>query len=343
MGRVQDRRSENETLTYYDELGLPASASDEEIRRAYLNLVRLLHADAQPEASLKRFAEAQLKRASRAHAVLADPERRRRYDAELASGGQEMDTPAPNSRMAGRSRARALITLGWLICAFAGAVGIGWYVSQQPGSPPAPAQVNAAPAPPDVATKPPNAAGPSQPQAPAAAPADSSELDSLRSELADAKSERDRALDEIALQKKELDFLASRIVAGPSGVAAGCSRFAGLWVLPQARTAPVTSAYTPETVDLILGERAGSIQGRYWARYPGMGSPDPPLVHFYFEGQCQNDAVNAAWSGVGGSKGEVQLRLASDNALQLVWSVTDTGKQTGPASGTVALVRKRAL
>ena len=51
--------------------------------------------------------------------------------------------------------------------------------------------------------------------------------------------------------------------------------------------------------------------------------------------------ANAAWTGDGGSKGEIQLKLASDNALQLVWSVTEPGNQTGPATGTLALVRKR--
>jgi hypothetical protein len=35
------------------------------------------------------------------------------------------------------------------------------------------------------------------------------------------------------------------------------------------------------------------------------------------------------------------LKLTSDNTLQLVWSVTDPGSQTGPATGTTALVRKQ--
>jgi len=35
------------------------------------------------------------------------------------------------------------------------------------------------------------------------------------------------------------------------------------------------------------------------------------------------------------------MKLASYNALQLVWSVTDAANMNGPATGTVALVRKR--
>ena len=126
MGRIQDRHQENQDLTHYDDLGLPANASEQEIREAYLNLLRLLHPDQQDTPSLKRFADFQMKRVSRAYAVLADRERRVRYDAELARGGGDPDTAMAVKRRAGRWRARALITIGWLICAFAGVVGIGW-------------------------------------------------------------------------------------------------------------------------------------------------------------------------------------------------------------------------
>jgi hypothetical protein len=71
-----------------------------------------------------------------------------------------------------------------------------------------------------------------------------------------------------------------------------------------------------------------------------MGTPEAPMVRFYLEGKSQGNVANAAWNGVGGSKGEIQIKLASDDALQLVWSTTQPGKQSGPDSGTVALVRK---
>jgi hypothetical protein len=90
-----------------------------------------------------------------------------------------------------------------------------------------------------------------------------------------------------------------------------------------------------------MTERQGTLEGRYRARYPGMGVPEPPMVRFYFQGTCQNEMANATFNGDGGSKGEIQLRLTSDNTLQLVWSLTDPGSQTGPASGTLALVRKQ--
>lgn len=324
MERIQDGYQENPALTLYDELGLPPGASEEEIRKTYLDRVRLLHPDLQREPSRKRQAESQMKRVNRAYAVLSDPDRRRRYDAALAES-EDSEAPLVN-RKEGRSRASAVITLGWLICALAGTVGIGWYVSQKTLPPSMPEQVHAAPAPPPA----------SQPAQPPAAPdTTATELESLRSDLAVAKAERDRALEQSILQAKELDFLTTRILGRPS---AGAGRFSGVWVLPKVTTP--ASAYTPEAVDLIVTEQQGTIQGRYRARYPGMGIPEAPMVRFYLEGKSQGDVADAAWSGPGGSKGEIQIKLVAPNNLQLVWSTTQPGTQSGPDSGTVALVRK---
>ena len=345
MERSQDRQQENQALTHYDDLGLPAGASEEEIREAYLNLVRLLHPDMQNAPSLKRFADFQMKRVSRAYAVLSDRERRRRYDAEVARGA-DPDTPFAVKRRAGRWRARALITIGWLICAFAGVVGIGWYVSQQTAASRDAAQftpaANAAPSPLADTTRV-SAAGPgSQPANPATSGASDRQADSdpVRAEIAAAKTERDRALERTIHQAKELDFLSSLILAAPPRPPANASRFSGVWALARPKVEAVTSAFSPESVDLIVSGQAGRIQGRYRALYPGMGATEPPIVRFYFEGTCNNEIANASWTGDDGSKGEIQLKLASDNGLQLVWSVSDAGSQTGPATGTVALVRK---
>jgi hypothetical protein len=305
----------------------------------------LLHPDLQNAPSLKRFVDFQMKRVSRAYAVLSDRDRRRRYDAELAQGGGEPDTPGAIKHRAGRWRARALITIGWLICAFAGVVGIGWYVSQQTVAsrdaeqiPPA---ANVAPTNP-IDTTQVAAAGPG-PQAPAAAGASDRAVDPdpVSPEIAAAKIERDRALERTIHQAKELDFLSSLILAAPPRPPANSSRFSGVWVLPRPKLETVSSAFTPESVDLIVSGQAGRIQGRYRAIYPAMGAAEPPMVRFLFEGTCNTDIANAAWTSDDGSKGEIQLKLASDNALQLVWSVTDAASQTGPATGTMALVRKR--
>jgi len=63
-------------------------------------------------------------------------------------------------------------------------------------------------------------------------------------------------------------------------------------------------------------------------------------VHFYFERQAQGNIANLNWTSADGAKGEIQLKLASENALQLVWSATELETELGPSSCTAPLVRK---
>jgi curved DNA-binding protein CbpA len=98
----------------YAVLGLPPTATTDEIRRAYLRQVRVHHPDTRPTPQPMPFADEQLQRVLAAYALLRDPERRARYDraatrddcaakrGPAAPGAPAERTSTPNS--AGRVR-----------------------------------------------------------------------------------------------------------------------------------------------------------------------------------------------------------------------------------------------
>lgn len=76
---------------YYEILGVPRSASKEEIQKAYRKLARKYHPDVSKEAD----AEAKFKELSEAYEVLKDPEKRKKYDRFGSAWKQARQTGQP--------------------------------------------------------------------------------------------------------------------------------------------------------------------------------------------------------------------------------------------------------
>src|ERR1700704_2739754 len=76
---------------YYQTLGVPRDASDEEIKKAFRKLARRYHPDVAKD---KKAAEEKFKEINEAHEVLGHPENRRKYD-ELGARWREGVQPPP--------------------------------------------------------------------------------------------------------------------------------------------------------------------------------------------------------------------------------------------------------
>ncbi len=84
---------------HYQALGVPKTASADDIKRAYRKMARKYHPDVNPDAA----ADAKFKAAGAAYGVLSDPEKRAAYDRYGADWDQPRSDPAQDTRWQGGS------------------------------------------------------------------------------------------------------------------------------------------------------------------------------------------------------------------------------------------------
>lgn len=352
-------------ITFYEELGVAPNASPEEIRDAFRLFVRLLHPDQQTDPQLKEIAEKEMRKLNRIHAVLSDPERRRRYDQRLnddLSPPIILSSPAPGqtrliSRMAWT--AAIVVSAGLLIwLASDNAPGVQSRASDQNGTPASayPARYT-------------GDAGDRDPESP--------QILRLRSDLRTATSERDAAMQELnslrgnpenrtrqasqsgsswpldgtepkpALTMTELPSApglpAPANSALPRIELPANRRVAGFWFYAKSKEGQGNknqAVYPPEYIEATITEDGGVIHGRYRSRFQIADRAISPEVNFTFTGTSNGPQFDCVWAGAGGAEGEVTLNLMSENSLRIDWTASQLGSQQGLSHGTAVLTRR---
>jgi curved DNA-binding protein CbpA len=358
-------------ITFYEELGVTPQASPEEIRDAFRLFVRLLHPDQQTDPQLKEIAEKQMRKLNRIHAVLSDPERRRRYDELLDDDFSPpiiLNSPSPGLP-------RLMARMAWAAAIVVSAGLLIWLASDNtPGVQSRAPDPNGAPA----------SASASSTTSPAKFEENSADRDSeasqisrLRSDLKAATVERDAAIQELNKLRGNLDNrtrqasqsgsplpldgtesrpalpmtelpstpgLPALSNSAPPRIERQANRqLAGFWFYAKPKEGQMNknqALYPPEYIEATITEESGVIHGRYRSRFQIVDRAISPDVNFTFTGTPNGPQFNCLWTGAGGAKGELTLKLTSENSLRIDWTASELGTLQGLNSGTAVLTRR---
>lgn len=339
-------------MNYYEELGLTPQASTEEIRQSYRNLSRILHPDQQTDDNLRRLAENQMRRLNAIHDLLTDPFDRRQYDLSLAAGSaEERSLTCVTNRLPIWANGNLLF---WGLIALLGAGSVFWSLQNPPTPNPPPVEV--------VVTQ--QKAGDvrlesQKPQphrsmaagktSPAKQTADSGKLLQMvqpRQETA-PPNPFDIPQPSIPAALSSIAEIQPPVPIKPAAPvepfrAGGPCPFAGAWFWARPKNLPPSDAlYPPDYIEMAVAEEGGFLEGRYRARYRVPDRPISSQVLFRFAGKPVGDTAVLNWTGAGGAKGEVRLRLLAPDSMEVKWTATKLGSQMDLASGTAALIRRR--
>jgi hypothetical protein len=315
-------------MDHYEELGLPPSASTEEIRQAYKSLARLLHPDQQQDENLRRVAECQMKRLNSVIDVLTDPELRRQYDLGAVR------KPPPRHALVVWLNSRS-----WVIAVVLAFLAVALFLRCHPSKAPA---VPLSSLPPAVEARRPVLKHPER-VTPAPArrtvklephPQQLEPADGLPEPRSHELSEPPPVEETAQPPPPEVAFSLPAVGPPPSG-------FGGTWSWEPNKTgSSVKALYPPEFIEAVIVEQAGVLHGRYRARYKVADRPISPDVQFQFQGSAGVDSAALRWAGDGGASGEVRLTLLSANAMRVTWSATTLGTGLGLSAGTAVLTRR---
>lgn len=332
-------------MTYYEELGISADASDEEIRQAHRRLVKLLHPDQhQDDEALRRLADLQMMRVNAVVAELLDPSTRKSYDAALRMSANTAVAAVP-SASAQPNAANAIYR--WAACVISGLALVALLGVRSPT---------------DMVRSAPGASGsgdrPAEEQAPGKrGPRKSTALRGSKAAASDSQTNVAPAAQQTASQPPAEPRVEPEKPAAPpappmhhaadtpkpnpeaSGQAVVPS-LTGVWLYAGGKPSDRDKdLYRPEYIELRIRENGGLLQGDYHSRYAVTDLAIPPSVNFKFEGKAGGESWR--WQGAGGATGILTIRQLHRNAIQVDWRVTDFGANgAGLEFGTATLVRR---
>jgi hypothetical protein len=336
-------------LNYYDDLGVSKHASPEEIRDAYRTLVRLLHPDQQTDPALKRAAEGQMRRINAVYAVLADQEQRRRYDMGPAA---VRETPQVTIVRAPIRVVRKSIEAGSLIWVGVAGLSLGaifWLAMSGQPRPVRPPEATIPIRKQEVASEAPPAAvnrtvRPSQAALGTAyvpTPVTVAKPPELPPYEPPPSYSRPAPDPPRSVSMPDQTVPVSTVVPSPKPLAKPPVRgFGGFWSYLHDQDFRQAGKYPPQFIETSITEKNGQLHGRYKARYYISDRPISPNVNFEFEGEYNGTAAKLSWHGEGGSQGQVEMTLMSDDEMEVVWRATELGQTMGLASGR-AILRRR--
>jgi hypothetical protein len=131
--------------------------------------------------------------------------------------------------------------------------------------------------------------------------------------------------------------------AGSKPTATKPPSLAGFWFYAAPQGGPKSkpqTLYPPEYIEATIVEEKGVVKGKYRSRFQIADRAANPEVNFTFTGTPNGVTLTCPWVGQGGARGEVTMKMTSDNSLRLDWAASELGTQLGLASGTAILTRR---
>lgn len=356
-------------ITFYEELGVASDATPQQIRDAFHLFARLLHPDQQTDPGLREIAEKQMRKLNRVYAVLSNPDSRRSYDEVLHAGSSQpiVLTPAPTL-----DRRRVIAGISWTAAIVFSAGLLLWLAYDITPGVQGRANDSAL-----ATTTLSSTASPGNAKTDPATPWQIYRLRSdLRAAVMErdaAISELNKLRE--ASQNPTPENRTSQI--SPSGLSVPLNRFdagspqtltelptnpkppvlpspalprtdrpvnrklAGFWFYakpPEGQTNKNQTLYLPEYIEANITEDGGLIHGHYRSRFVIADRAISPDVNFTFSGAANGPQSNCVWSGPAGARGELTLKLTSENSLRLDWIASELGS-LGLGSGTAVLTR----